>query len=90
LRSSTKLFRVKSLASVDVRIAAGVEQPPSHDCAGRIDKLKQKLGAALVADLQELGFGSGMTCWRRLAEWTQGRCPDEALPIRAGRPANIT
>ena len=19
---------------------------------------------------QELGFGSGMTCWRRLAEWT--------------------
>lgn len=20
---------------------------------------------------QELGFGSGMTCWRRLAEWTQ-------------------
>lgn len=20
---------------------------------------------------QELGFGSGMTCWRRLAEWTE-------------------
>lgn len=20
---------------------------------------------------QELGFGSGMTCWRRLAEWTK-------------------
>ncbi|GAU71472.1 transposase [Streptomyces sp. NBRC 110611] len=23
--------------------------------------------------LQELGFGSGMTCWRRLAEWTEAR-----------------
>ncbi|MFC7310575.1 IS5 family transposase [Streptomyces monticola] len=22
---------------------------------------------------QELGFGSGMTCWRRLAEWTEAR-----------------
>ncbi|SCE26865.1 Putative transposase of IS4/5 family [Streptomyces sp. ScaeMP-6W] len=22
---------------------------------------------------QELGFGSGMTCWRRLAEWTDAR-----------------
>lgn len=23
---------------------------------------------------QELGFGSGMTCWRRLAEWTEAGC----------------
>src|SRR3954451_10903150 len=23
---------------------------------------------------QELGFGSGMTCWRRLASWSRGRC----------------
>lgn len=22
---------------------------------------------------QELGFGSGTTCWRRLAEWTEAR-----------------
>ncbi len=24
---------------------------------------------------QELGFGSGPTCWRRLAEWQGSRCP---------------
>lgn len=31
---------------------------------------------------QELGFGSGMTCWRRLAEWTEAgewSRPHEAL-----------
>ncbi|MFL3866641.1 transposase [Streptomyces griseobrunneus] len=38
---------------------------------------------------QELGFGSGMTCWRRLAEWTgqvSGRgCTRYSSPNSAAR-----
>ncbi|GGU11235.1 hypothetical protein GCM10010177_82410 [Actinomadura citrea] len=34
---------------------------------------------------QELGFGSGMTCWRRLAEWHQaGRVGAAAPPVAGG------
>jgi hypothetical protein len=38
---------------------------------------------------QELGFGSGMTCWRRLEEWNRGvRDPEQRpdLPHRQVRP----
>lgn len=30
---------------------------------------------------QELGFGSGMTCWRRLAAWNEARVWDRLLAV---------
>jgi hypothetical protein len=39
---------------------------------------------------QELGFGSGMTCWRRLAATAGGRCPSrltDVLRMADGRSA---
>ncbi|GAA4975229.1 hypothetical protein GCM10025331_82090 [Actinoplanes utahensis] len=34
---------------------------------------------------QELGFGSGMTCWRRLERWTEARVFDQVHQILLGR-----
>ncbi|WP_245606550.1 IS5 family transposase [Streptomyces himastatinicus] len=36
---------------------------------------------------QELGFGSGMTCWRRLAEWTAAGVWPRLHEVLAGRAA---
>ncbi|MEU9291504.1 IS5 family transposase [Streptomyces sp. NPDC048275] len=37
---------------------------------------------------QELGFGSGMTCWRRLRDWKRGRYMGAAAPGAADRAAS--
>lgn len=34
---------------------------------------------------QELGFGSGMTCWRRLERWTRARVFDQVHQILLAR-----
>ena len=34
---------------------------------------------------QELGFGSGMTCWRRLQRWTEAGVFDQAHQILLAR-----
>jgi transposase len=34
---------------------------------------------------QELGFGSGMTCWRRLERWTEARVFDQVHQILLAR-----
>jgi transposase len=34
---------------------------------------------------QELGFGSGMTCWRRLERWTEARVLDQVHQILLAR-----
>ncbi|GAA4020204.1 hypothetical protein GCM10022232_75970 [Streptomyces plumbiresistens] len=38
---------------------------------------KQVEGRPRVPDRQELGFGSGMTCWRRLAAWNEAGVWDQ-------------
>ncbi|GIH12901.1 hypothetical protein Raf01_10730 [Rugosimonospora africana] len=50
---------------------------PRHPGRKRLDNRKVLQGILFVLPTgiqweylpQELGFGSGMTCWRRLAEW---------------------
>jgi len=34
---------------------------------------------------RELGFGSGMTCWRRLCDWQQAGVPARLPPHRGQR-----
>lgn len=56
-----------------------VERRKHHPGRKRLDDRKVLCGILFVLHTgirweflpQELGFGSGMTCWRRLAEWHQ-------------------
>lgn len=56
-----------------------VERRPDHPGRKRLDDRKALQGILFVpaTDIQwewlpqELGFGSGMTCWRRLRDWNQ-------------------
>ncbi|PWI04901.1 IS5/IS1182 family transposase, partial [Streptomyces sp. NWU339] len=56
-----------------------VERRPDHPGRKRLDDRKALQGIlfVLATDIQwewlpqELGFGSGMTCWRRLRDWNQ-------------------
>lgn len=56
-----------------------VERRKRHTGRKRLDDRKVLCGILFVLHTgirweflpQELGFGSGMTCWRRLAEWHQ-------------------
>ncbi|WP_435105598.1 IS5 family transposase, partial [Nocardiopsis synnemataformans] len=55
------------------------EPPPERGGRPRVDDRKALQGILFVLHTgiqweflpQELGFGSGMTCWRRLAEWNE-------------------
>lgn len=59
--------------------ASGRAPPPDHPGRKRLDDRKALQGIlfVLATDIQwewlpqELGFGSGMTCWRRLRDWNE-------------------
>ncbi|WP_428834741.1 transposase, partial [Nonomuraea recticatena] len=65
-----------------------VERRTRHPGRKRLDDRKALCGILFLLYTaipweflpQELGFGSGMTCWRRLRDWHQGVPPEDWTP----------